>query len=266
MAGHAAEVLLLRAWEEEGSGLRCQPGSPFICGTYVNMASDRHTYRLQLHCWPLPCLICVSGHGGQYHPCYRHHQCHCVGADGGGGTQAAGRWELLRSISVVVSCYDFCLFYMVSLASLAPLPCIPDVMVCKHARIQCISKQKKSICASHADLILAMEFLALNPLCTFPPSPPGHRRSSNLLLHESRAQQGNPSLKFLLAYSLTAAGAPQACCSTYLMQYASNRKLLCPTPSPPPASGCMVCGTAQVSLAIDTKATTLAQLLDKVCV
>jgi hypothetical protein len=41
--------------------------------------------------------------------------------------------------------------------------------------------------------------------------------------------------------------------------------LIGPSACPPPRPGCMVCGKARLNLSIDTNSTTLAQLLDKVC-
>jgi ubiquitin-like 1-activating enzyme E1 B len=63
---------------------------------------------------------------------------------------------------------------------------------------------------------------------------------------------------------LAAGGDPAACKSTFLRQDLSSRRLLTPVACEPPSAGCSVCGTARLTLRLDTAATTLAELLARV--
>ncbi|GAB4815134.1 hypothetical protein N2152v2_002180 [Parachlorella kessleri] len=60
------------------------------------------------------------------------------------------------------------------------------------------------------------------------------------------------------------AGCRDACKYTYLQPFPSSGRLLTAERAPPPRPGCMVCGKAQVHLAINTRTATLRLLVDKV--
>jgi ubiquitin-like 1-activating enzyme E1 B len=67
-------------------------------------------------------------------------------------------------------------------------------------------------------------------------------------------------------------GMPGECAASFAYErvvWSGRRRaptgtLINPLPPPPPRAGCIVCGRAQLHLTIDTRAATLAQLLDKV--
>lgn len=63
---------------------------------------------------------------------------------------------------------------------------------------------------------------------------------------------------------LAGAGDPMHCKTTFLRQDISNRKIIVPTALEPPNANCLICGKPSLELKIDTKRTTLKDLLAKV--
>lgn len=63
---------------------------------------------------------------------------------------------------------------------------------------------------------------------------------------------------------LATAGDPVHCKTTFLRQDISNRKIIVPTALEPPNPNCLICGKPSLELKIDTKKTSLRDLLAKV--